>query len=192
MYNGYEAQGVFAVRRHGPKRILSQACCPDKALLHPAAVVVFAPCLLPFAGFFVSSATNSWVRESGRSLDPCHRRLDLVFHLHCAGRYTAESDQPDADAGAFQAHARSIYFTWSSICYSWFDMVRRGRDSHDIIKRPFHSWSVFSACCSRRSLHFIQRSHQGPAKRWQLLHKLVYLIAAQGLLHFFLMRAGKK
>jgi len=29
------------------------------------------------------------------------------------------------------------------------------------------------------------------AKRWQWLHKLVYLIAGLGLLHFFWMRAGK-
>ena len=29
------------------------------------------------------------------------------------------------------------------------------------------------------------------AKRWQLLHKLVYLIAGLGILHFFWMRAGK-
>ena len=29
------------------------------------------------------------------------------------------------------------------------------------------------------------------AKRWQRLHKLVYLIAGLGLLHFFWMRAGK-
>jgi sulfoxide reductase heme-binding subunit YedZ len=28
-------------------------------------------------------------------------------------------------------------------------------------------------------------------KRWQLLHKLVYVIAGLGLLHFFWMRAGK-
>ena len=28
-------------------------------------------------------------------------------------------------------------------------------------------------------------------KRWQMLHKLVYLIAGLGLLHFFWMRAGK-
>ena len=29
------------------------------------------------------------------------------------------------------------------------------------------------------------------ARRWQMLHKLVYLIAGLGLLHFFWMRAGK-
>jgi sulfoxide reductase heme-binding subunit YedZ len=29
------------------------------------------------------------------------------------------------------------------------------------------------------------------AKRWQTLHKLVYVIAGLGLLHFFWMRAGK-
>ena len=29
------------------------------------------------------------------------------------------------------------------------------------------------------------------AKRWQTLHKLIYVIAGLGLLHFFWMRAGK-
>jgi len=29
------------------------------------------------------------------------------------------------------------------------------------------------------------------AKRWQALHRLVYVIAGLGLLHFFWMRAGK-
>ncbi|MDB5895604.1 MAG: sulfoxide reductase heme-binding subunit YedZ [Rhodoferax sp.] len=29
------------------------------------------------------------------------------------------------------------------------------------------------------------------AKRWQALHKLVYLIAGLGILHFFWLRAGK-
>ena len=29
------------------------------------------------------------------------------------------------------------------------------------------------------------------AKRWQLLHKLVYVVAGLAILHFFWMRAGK-
>ena len=51
-------------------------------------------------------------------------------------------------------------------------------------------WRLFAATSpSRASLRPPLKWAGG--KRWQLLHKLVYVIAPLGILHFWWMRAGK-
>jgi sulfoxide reductase heme-binding subunit YedZ len=78
--------------------------------------------------------------------------------------------------------------------YAWFDMGWDVADiSADIIKRPF----ILVGFAAALGLSFLAATSFNAAvrwmgaKRWQVLHKGVYAIAALGLLHFFWMRAAK-
>jgi sulfoxide reductase heme-binding subunit YedZ len=63
----------------------------------------------------------------------------------------------------------------------------------DIIKRPFIlvGFAAFLLLTPLAATSFNAAIRRLGAKRWQMLHKLVYLIAGLGLLHFFWMRSGK-
>ena len=80
------------------------------------------------------------------------------------------------------------------LSYSWFDM---GFDvaeiAKDIAKRPFIlvGFTAFVLLTPLAATSFNRAIKALGAKRWQALHKLVYVIAGLGLLHFFWMRAGK-
>lgn len=80
------------------------------------------------------------------------------------------------------------------LSYAWFDMGFEAVDiGNDIVKRPFILVGFSAAVLLtplaltsfNRAIRFIG------AKRWQLLHRLVYLVAVLAILHFFWMRAGK-
>jgi sulfoxide reductase heme-binding subunit YedZ len=81
------------------------------------------------------------------------------------------------------------------IGYAWLDMGWDLPDiTADIAKRPFilvgfAGWlllSVLSATSFNAAIRALG------AKRWQVLHRAVYAVAALALLHFFWMRAGKQ
>ena len=80
------------------------------------------------------------------------------------------------------------------LCYSWLDMgFEWGDIAHDIAKRPF-VWVGFSAFVFLTPLaatSFNAAIRRLGAKRWQTLHKAVYLVAGLAVLHFYWMRAGK-
>ena len=63
----------------------------------------------------------------------------------------------------------------------------------DIAKRPFIlvGFTAFVLLTPLAATSFNRAIKALGAKRWQTLHKLVYVIAGLGLLHFFWMRAGK-
>lgn len=80
------------------------------------------------------------------------------------------------------------------LSYSWFDMgFDVGDIVRDIIQRPFilvGSMAVLlltllAATSFNRAIRALG------ARRWQQLHRLVYGVAALGILHFFWMRSGK-
>ena len=80
------------------------------------------------------------------------------------------------------------------LAYSWFDMgLDVGDIANDIAKRPFILVGfaaivlllVLAATSFNRAIKWMG------GKRWQALHRTVYLIAGLALLHFFWMRAGK-
>jgi sulfoxide reductase heme-binding subunit YedZ len=80
------------------------------------------------------------------------------------------------------------------LSYSWFDMGFDVADiAKDIAKRPFIlvGFSAFVLLTPLAFTSFNRAIKVLGAKRWQLLHKLVYVIAGLGILHFFWMRAGK-
>jgi sulfoxide reductase heme-binding subunit YedZ len=80
------------------------------------------------------------------------------------------------------------------LSYAFFDMgLDLGEIAKDIAKRPFIlvGFSAFVLLTPLAATSFNRAIRALGARRWQLLHKLVYLIAGLGLLHFFWMRAGK-
>ena len=87
-----------------------------------------------------------------------------------------------------------FYVVVHLLSYSWFDM---GFDvaeiAKDIYKRPFIlvGFSAFLLLTPLALTSFNRAIKVLGAKRWQQLHKLVYVIAGLGILHFFWMRAGK-
>ncbi|WP_408595906.1 sulfite oxidase heme-binding subunit YedZ [Limnohabitans sp.] len=86
------------------------------------------------------------------------------------------------------------YVVLHLLCYSWLDMgFEWGDIAQDIAKRPF-IWMGFSAFVLLTPLaatSFNAAIRRLGAKRWQTLHKAVYLVAALAVLHFYWMRAGK-
>ena len=80
------------------------------------------------------------------------------------------------------------------LSYGWLDMGFDAADIvRDIAKRPFILvGSAAVLLLTPLALTSFNRAIRTlGARRWQKLHRLVYGIAALGLLHFFWMRAGK-
>jgi sulfoxide reductase heme-binding subunit YedZ len=81
------------------------------------------------------------------------------------------------------------------LCYAWLDMGLEWADLvQDIAKRPFIlvgfvSWLVLLVLAAT-SFNAAVRWLGG--RRWQWLHRAVYLVAPLAILHFYWMRAGKQ
>ncbi len=87
-----------------------------------------------------------------------------------------------------------FYALLHALAYSGFDMgFDVGDIARDIAKRPFIlvGFSALLALSLLALTSFNRAIQWLGARRWRLLHKLVYGIAALALLHFFWMRAGK-
>ncbi len=87
-----------------------------------------------------------------------------------------------------------FYVVVHLLSYSWFDMGFDVPDiAKDIAKRPFIlvGFSAFVLLTALALTSFNRAIKVMGAKRWQLLHKLVYVVAGLAILHFFWMRAGK-
>lgn len=78
--------------------------------------------------------------------------------------------------------------------YSWLDMGLEWQDiSADIPKRPFIlvGFAAMVLMSALAITSFNRAIKAMGAKRWQALHRCVYLVAVLAVLHFFWMRAGK-
>jgi methionine sulfoxide reductase heme-binding subunit len=80
------------------------------------------------------------------------------------------------------------------LSYGWLDMsLDPTAIGKDLMKRPFilvgFTSMLLLTALAATSFNRAIRSLGG--KRWQQLHRLVYLVAALALLHFFWMRSGK-
>ena len=88
-----------------------------------------------------------------------------------------------------------FYASLHMLSYAWFDMGFDLADTlKDIVKRPF-IWLGFSAfvillVLAATSFNRAMRWLGG--RRWQWLHRGVYLVAVLAVLHFWWMRAGKQ
>lgn len=80
------------------------------------------------------------------------------------------------------------------LAYSWFDMgLDVGDIAKDIAKRPFIlvGFTALMLLLALAATSFNRVIKAMGAKRWQALHRAVYVVAGLALLHFFWMRAGK-
>ena len=87
-----------------------------------------------------------------------------------------------------------FYAVLHLLAYAWFDMGFEFPEiARDIAKRPFIlvGFLALVLLAMLAATSFNRAIKAMGAKRWQLLHRSVYAIAALGLLHFFWMRAGK-
>ncbi|MEC5213780.1 sulfoxide reductase heme-binding subunit YedZ [Polaromonas sp. CG_9.5] len=170
----------------------------QKILLHPAAKpVIFGLCLLPFAWLFYRAFNNQLGANPAEALiralgDWTLRFLCIVLAVTPLRVIT----KTPALARFRRMLGLFVYFyvVLHLLSYSWFDMGFDVPDIvKDIIKRPFIlvGFSAFLLLTPLAATSFNAAIKAMGAKRWQLLHKLVYLIAGLGLLHFFWMRAGK-
>ena len=90
--------------------------------------------------------------------------------------------------------ATFLYACVHLLCYAWFDQGLDLTDiGRDILKRPF-IWLGFSAWLLLLPLaatSFNTAIRWLGGRRWQALHRLVYVAALLSVLHFFWMRTGK-
>ncbi len=170
----------------------------QKALLHPAAKpVLFFICMLPFVWLVFRALTNQLGANPAEALiratgDWTLRFLCIVLavtplrvisHTPALARFRRM-------LGLFVYFYVGVHL----LSYSWFDMGFDVPDIvKDIIKRPFIlvGFAAFVLLTPLAVTSFNAAIKALGAKRWQMLHKLVYVIAGLGLLHFFWMRAGK-
>ncbi|HYW56291.1 MAG TPA: protein-methionine-sulfoxide reductase heme-binding subunit MsrQ [Polaromonas sp.] len=170
----------------------------NKVLMHPLAKpVLFVLALLPFAWLFYGALTNNLGANPAEYLiracgDWTLRFLCLTLAITPLRVLTGVS----ALARFRRMLGLFVYFyvVLHLLSYSWFDMsFDLGDIVKDIIKRPFIlvGFAGFLLLTPLALTSFNLAVKAMGAKRWQMLHKLVYVIAGLGLLHFFWMRSGK-
>jgi len=168
-------------------------------LTHRAAKpVVFIAALLPFAWLFHAALTN------GLGANPAEYLIratgDWTLRFLCITLAVTPLRVLTSTPGLARFRRMLglfvyFYVVLHLLSYSWFDM---GFDvpeiAKDIAKRPFIlvGFSAFVLLTPLAATSFNRAVKALGARRWQTLHKLVYLIAGLAILHFFWMRAGKR
>lgn len=170
----------------------------QKLLLSPAAKpVLFVLCLVPFIWMFYSALTNQLGANPAEAL--IRSTGDWTLRFICIVLVVTPL-RTVSNTPALARFRRMLglfvyfYVVTHLLSYSWFDMgFDVGDIIKDIIKRPFIlvGFSAFLLLTPLAATSFNAAIKAIGAKRWQTLHKLVYVIACLGLLHFFWMRAGK-
>mgnify|MGYP003535308952 FL=1 len=169
-----------------------------KLLMHPLAKpVVFVLCLLPFAWLFYGAFTNNLGANPAEYLIRATGDWTLRFLCIVLAVTPLRVLSSTPQLARFRRMlGLFVYFygVLHLLSYSWFDMGFDVPDiAKDIAKRPFIlvGFSAFVLLTPLAATSFNRAIKALGGKRWQMLHKLVYLIAGLGLLHFFWMRAGK-
>lgn len=167
-------------------------------LLKPAAkAVLFTLCLLPIAWLVYGIVTNNLGANPAeylvRSTGDWTLRFLCIVLLVTPLRVITSTPQL-ARFRRMLGLFVYCYVVLHLLSYSWFDMSFDVGDTvNDIIKRPFIlvGFSAFLLLTPLAATSFNRAIKALGAKRWQLLHKLVYVVAGLGILHFFWMRSGK-
>ena len=169
-----------------------------KMLLHPAAKpAVFILYLLPLAWLVFATATDqlganpaeALIRETGSWT---LRALCIVLAVTPI-RVISSTPQ----LARFRRMLGLFVFFYGVLhllTYSWFDMGFDVPDIiKDIIKRPFILVGSLALLllAVQAATSFNRAIKALGGKRWQLLHRTVYVVAGLAILHFFWMRSGK-
>ena len=170
----------------------------QKLLLYPAAKpLLFMLCLLPFAWLFYRALNNQLGPNPAEAL--IRATGDWTLRFLCIV-LTVTPLRTISGTPALARFRRMLglfvyfYVIVHLLSYSWFDMEFDVADIvKDIAKRPFIlvGFSCFVLLTPLAATSFKAAMKALGARRWQWLHKLVYLIAGLALLHFFWMRAAK-
>lgn len=170
----------------------------NKLLAHPAAKpVVFALALLPALWLLAGGVLNTLGANPAEAL--IRGTGDWVLRLLCL---TLAVTPLRVHMGwpMLLRHRRMLglfvffYAVLHFLCYAWLDMGFEVDDIvRDITKRPFILVGSLGLLCLLvlAATSFNRAIRTLGVKRWQALHRLVYVVALLGLLHFFWMRAAK-
>ena len=87
----------------------------------------------------------------------------------------------------FYACIHLLSYSWLDMGFEWIDIAA------DIAKRPFIlvGFTAFVLLTPLAATSFNRAILSLGARRWQMLHRVVYGIAILAVLHFYWMRAGK-
>lgn len=168
------------------------------ALLHPAAKpLLWLFCMLPMLWLFYAAATDQLGANPAEALSRSTGELTLRFLC------LVLAISPLRVVFGLSALARFRrmlgLFVYAYVClhllsYAWFDMGFDPMDmARDIAKRPFIlvGFIAFLLLTPLALTSFNRAIKAMGARRWQQLHRAVYLVAGLAILHFFWMRAGK-
>ena len=168
------------------------------ALLHPAAKpLLWLFCMLPMLWLFYAAATDKLGANPAEALSRSTGELTLRFLC----MVLAISPLRVVLGLSALARFRRVLglFVYAYVClhllsYAWFDMGFDPMDmARDIAKRPFIlvGFIAFLLLTPLALTSFNRAIKAMGARRWQQLHRAVYLVAGLAILHFFWMRAGK-
>lgn len=176
----------------------------QKLLLHPAAKpILFVICLLPFAWLAWNVLQAQMGNANVLGANPAEYLIratgDWTLRFICIVLAVTPlrviSNTPTlARFRRMLGLFAYFYVVVHLLSYSGFDMSFDLADiAKDIAKRPFIlvGFAAFVLLTPLAATSFNAAIKAMGAKRWQTLHKLVYVIAGLGLLHFFWMRSGK-
>ena len=167
-------------------------------LLHPVAKpLVWGLCLLPLAWLIYGAASNNLGANPAEALvratgDWALRFLCIV--LAVTPLRVLAGLPPLARFRRLLGLFMYAYLWLHLLSYAWFDMGLELADiARDIAKRPFIlvGFSAFVLLTPLAMTSFNRAIKTLGARRWQLLHRAVYVVAGLAILHFFWMRAGK-
>jgi sulfoxide reductase heme-binding subunit YedZ len=171
---------------------------PARALLHPAAKpLLFAAALLPFAWLVYGAAADRLGANPAEYLIRAAGDWTLRFlclTLAVTPLRVMANLPPLARFRRLLGLFTYFYAVLHFLCYVVFDM---GLDlpeiARDIAKRPFIlvGFASLLLLTPLAATSFNRAIRALGSRRWQALHRTVYLVAGLALLHFFWMRAGK-
>jgi methionine sulfoxide reductase heme-binding subunit len=169
-----------------------------RALLHPAAKpVLFVLGLLPLAWLLYGALTDNLGANPAEYLSRSTGDWTLRFlclTLAVTPLRVAAGLPPLARFRRMLGLFTYFYVVLHLLAYGWFD---QGFDlaeiGKDIAKRPFIlvGFTGFLLLTPLAATSFNRAVKAMGAARWQALHRLVYVVAPLGILHFFWMRAAK-
>lgn len=168
------------------------------ALLHPAAKpLLWLFCMLPMLWLFYAAATDKLGANPAEALSRSTGELTLRFLCMVLA---ISPLRVVLGLSALARFRRMLgLFVYAYVClhllsYAWFDMGFDPMDmARDIAKRPFIlvGFIAFLLLTPLALTSFNRAIKAMGARRWQQLHRAVYLVAGLAILHFFWMRAGK-
>ncbi len=167
-------------------------------LLHPwAKTLLFAVALLPFIWLLYGALADQLGANPAEKLlratgDWTLRFICLALAITPLRHWIAQPGLARFRrmTGLFAFFYACVHF----LCYAWLDM---GFDAaaivRDIPKRPFILVGTLALLLlvPLAATSFNRAIKALGAQRWQRLHRLVYVIAMLGVLHFFWMRSAK-